>query len=351
VTQFLQLHLLTSYPPANLNRDDLGRPKTAIMGGKQRLRISSQSLKRAWRCSAIFEQALGQHRGIRTRRVGLDHVYRPMVEAGCTEKLAKATATKIAGVFGKHDSDHERLIKQLAHHSPEELSGVDELVELLVTEKREPKAEELKLLRRDHRAVDIALFGRMLADQPSYNVEAAAQVAHAISVHEVTIEDDYFTAVDDLNLGEEDAGAGHVNEAEFAAGLFYLYSCIDLDRLVGNLQGDGDLGRKTVRALVEAECKVAPSGKQNSFASRAYASYALAELGEHQPRSLSVSFLDPVRAPYLERAIQQLDETKSRFDAVYEATGESCSFDTSAGNGTISKLLDFAESGVARVST
>src|SRR5580693_3616597 len=290
MTQFIQLHLLTSYPPSNLNRDDLGRPKTAVLGGAKRLRVSSQSLKRAWRTSDLFQQALAGHVGTRTKGMGTE-VLKALKAADVPDKVARTAAGKIAAVFGKPKTAGKKgeeavsakvEIEQLAHFSPEERAGIDALVALLAVEKREPIDAELKLLKKDHRAVDIALFGRMLADAPDYNVEAAAQVAHAITVHATEVEDDYFSAVDDLNIGEEDRGAGHIGEAEFAAGLFYLYLCIDRDLLVENLGGDEELVAKALRSLAEAAAKVPPSGKQASFASRAYASYALAEKGRQR---------------------------------------------------------------------
>lgn len=342
MTEFLQLHVLTSYPPANLNRDDLGRPKTAVFGGKTRLRVSSQSLKRAWRQSPVFEEAVGAHKGWRTREMGVRWVYEPLLAAGVAEGLAGEAAEKVAFVFGKQDDD-KKLIKQLAHVSPEEKAAIDALVQTVIAEKRPPSEDELKLLRHDQRAADVALFGRMLADKPDFNVEAAAQVAHAITVHPVAIEDDYFTAVDDLNDRREDAGAGHVGETEFAAGVFYLYVCIDRDRLTANLQGDQSLAQRTVRALTEAICTVAPAGKQNSFGSRAYASYALAERGSRQPRSLTVAFLDGVGGgDYVHGAIAALERQVEAFDAVYGPLArERRSFDVPAGKGTLGGLLDF----------
>src|SRR5690606_6643326 len=135
----------------------------------------------------------------------------------------------------------------------------------------------------------------MLANHHEQSVEAAVQVAHALTTHRVTVEDDYFTAVDDLKPREEDdAGAGHVGEQEFLAGVFYLYICVDRDLLLANLDGDEALANRALRALTEAAVKVGPKGKQASFASRAYASLAMAERGAQQPRSLSVAYLKPV---------------------------------------------------------
>ncbi|WP_457673070.1 type I-E CRISPR-associated protein Cas7/Cse4/CasC, partial [Thiolapillus sp.] len=275
MTTFIQLHLLTSYPPSNLNRDDLGRPKSAIVGGTERLRISSQSLKRAWRTSPHFESALGAFKGIRTKRLGQE-VFQRLLEKGVKEKSAEKWASSIAAVFGKVKKENPLEIEQLAHVSPEEWEAVMALVDRLADEDREPEKEELDLLREKPKAVDIALFGRMLASSPAFNVEAAAQVAHAITVNAVKIEDDFFTAVDDLNRHEEDAGAGHMGDAGFGSGIFYQYICINRDLLVENLQGDEALADQAIAALTEAAAKVAPTGKQNSFASRAYTSYLLA---------------------------------------------------------------------------
>ncbi len=346
MTRFIQLHLLTSYPPANLNRDDLGRPKTAVMGGKTRLRVSSQSLKRAWRTSEVFQEALAGHLGTRTKEMG-KVVFDRLIEAGVSEKKALKWAQQVAGVFGKLKKDSVE-IEQLAHFAPVERAAIDELTETLAQEKREPTEEELLLLKKGHRAADISLFGRMLASSTDFNVDAAAQVAHAVTVHAALVEDDFFTAVDDLNTREDDMGAGHLGETEFGAGLFYLYLCIDRDLLERNLSGDAELTGTTLRALVEAATTVAPTGKQNSFASRAYASYVLAEKGRRQPRSLAAAFLRAVEGEdFLAEAISQLEATRERFESAYdESVAASYTLDVGAGKGDLAGLLDFvAEAG------
>jgi CRISPR system Cascade subunit CasC len=350
MSQFIQLHLLTSYPPANLNRDDLGRPKTAKMGGVDRLRVSSQSLKRTWRTSDLFQEAMGGHIGTRTKRIG-EGVYERLTAGGIAEKTAIEWGKLIAGQFGalKKDKDNplnELEIEQLVHVSPAEQQGVDDLVDKLVAEQRAPEGDELELLRDDEAAADIALFGRMLASKPAFNIEASCQVAHAISVHPVVIEDDYFTAVDDLNDHSEDAGAAHIGETGFAAGLFYSYICINKTLLIDNLNGDEALANQAIKALTEAATKVAPEGKQNSFGSRAYASYVLAEKGSQQPRSLSVAFLKPIDQRHSEDfasdAITALTEQQQRFDQVYGDCADSRYFlNAVTGDGKLVDLLDF----------
>lgn len=350
MSRFIQLHLLTSYPPANLNRDDLGRPKTAKMGGVDRLRVSSQSLKRTWRTSDLFQQALSGHVGTRTKRLGIN-VYQGLLGAGIAEKKAKTWAQAIAGQFGKlkkaDDSNafNDLEIEQLVHISPAEQNRINALLDTLIAEQREPAEAELDLLRSDDMAADIALFGRMLASTPAFNVEAACQVAHAISVHSVVIEDDYFTAVDDLNDHSVDAGAAHIGETGFAAGLFYSYICINKELLVKNLGDNLELANNAIAALTEAALKVAPEGKQNSFGSRAYASYVRVEKGNQQPRSLSVAFLKPVAKnaeDFGEEAIKALEKQAANFDAVYGSCADShYTLNALEPKGTLAGLLEF----------
>jgi CRISPR system Cascade subunit CasC len=351
MNRFIQLHLLTAYPPANLNRDDQGSPKTAKMGGYDRLRVSSQCLKRTWRTSDLFQAVMGEHLGTRTKLLGID-IYDQFIAGGTKEKEAREWTKAIAGVFGalkKPEKDKpmaELEIEQLVHVSPAEQQAIKALTTKLIEEQRAPEKDELNLLRLNEQAVDIALFGRMLASSPAFNIEAACQVAHAISVHPVVIEDDYFTAVDDLNKGLEDMGAAHIGETRFAAGLFYAYVCINRELLIKNLGGNTHLAARAIRALTEAAVKVAPEGKQNSFASRAYASYVLAEKGDQQPRSLSVAYLKPINhrdnEDFINDAIKALIQQKDSFDAVYDACADR-RYELNVPNrqGTMAGLLDF----------
>ena len=343
MSRFLQLHILTHYPPSNLNRDDLNRPKTAFMGGEQRLRVSSQSLKRAWRTSELFQEALKGHIGTRTKEMGRQ-VYKRLLAGGVTEKKATAWARQIAGVFGKIKGKKDPLdIKQMAHFTPQEQEAVLALADRLASEGRPPSQEELQLLRRNETAVDIALFGRMLAAAPRYNSEAAAQVAHAVTVNRVVVEEDFFTAVDDLNPGEEDVGAGHMGELEFGSGTFYLYLCCDCRLLSDNLGGDRELAGRALGALAEAAATVGPTGKQNSFASRAYASYILAERGQRQPRSLAWSFVPAVNdRDQVGAAVEALRRTRDKMDQVYGPLAEARQeMDAVAGEGSLAEVIEF----------
>jgi CRISPR system Cascade subunit CasC len=349
MTDFLQLHFLTYYPPSNLNRDDLGRPKSAIIGGTTRLRISSQALKRTWRTSDVFGAALAGHLAKRTQRMGEvinAHLLSRQVAADKAAKISRDIIT----VFGKPKPETDKTplyTEQLAFISDEERDAALALADRMAgDEKFDPKKQAGDILRRTDTAADLAMFGRMLADNPDYNREAAVQVAHATTTHKTAIEDDYYTAVDDLKKPSEDAGAGFLGEAGFGAGVFYLYACIDCDLLRANLSGDESLAAAARAALVEAAATVAPGGKQASFASRARASFILAERGTAQPRSLGIAFLKPVseaeaQGDMMAASIAALLVTRQTIAAAYGRDGTEAIMNVPAGVGSLADVLAF----------
>ncbi|GFM37361.1 type I-E CRISPR-associated protein Cas7/Cse4/CasC [Desulfovibrio psychrotolerans] len=373
MSKFIQLHVLTSYPASNLNRDDLGSPKRVVMGNTTRLRVSSQCLKRAWRTSDIFQNLGSEHMGVRTKEMGR-HIFTALTK-GCTlqdvlagkaasghamleEKEAVAIARTIAGVFGKNksaydpkkdvDTDDSRRkllesleIEQLAHFSQEEIAAISAQVEACRQNRKAPEEKQVNLLRTNIKAVDIAMFGRMLAAEKDYNMDAAVQVAHAMTVHAVTVADDFFTAVDDLN--RDDSGAGHMGVSEFGAGVFYLYLCIDRDLLQQNLQDDAELTNRALTALLQAVAQVSPTGKQNSFGSHAYASYILAERGNEQPRNLSVAYLTGVNSKddVLQDAITRLTDTRAHMNKAYGQKTECAELNILTGSGSLKDLAAF----------
>jgi len=386
--RFIQLHLLTSYPPSNLNRDDTGRPKTAVIGDCTRLRISSQSLKRAWRTSDEFIKNLsdvkGNLIGDRTKRIGLEWIYEKLIADGVNDIEARKWTRELMRAYGAPEGEQDDgtdlalYNSQLFHVAPIEKEKLNGFVNLLadylkggtkneLIEKAEKaiaarnKSGDKKkgnatlskaladiLLVKTETAIDIAMFGRMLASAPSYGFEAAIQVAHAITVHKAAVEDDYFTAVDDLNTGEENSGAAHIGELGFGAGVFYLYICIDRELLQKNLGGDVVLTQNALNAFMQAVTKVSPTGKQNSFASRAYAGFVLAEKGDQQPRSLAQAFLKPVKPNQengedtLTRAIKELIKRRDNFNTVYgECTDTSAQFNVETGEGSLSAIAKF----------
>ena len=335
MTRFIQLHLLTFYPPSNLNRDDTGRPKTAIVGGVERLRVSSQAIKRAVRTSEVFYKTLEGHLGKRTQRFGEEIETHLVKVKGAKLDKAREIARTIARVFGKVGEAEEAKgnpakpkrsaektsmegpgarTAQLAFIGPEERHAAIAMAESMLADKTsEVKADQV--LRHVDTAVDIAMFGRMLADNAEFNREAAVQVAHAVTTHKVAIEDDFYTAVDDLKTSSEDAGAGFMGELGFGSGVFYLYVCIDKGLLLKNLGGDTALTAQGLTALMEALATISPTGKQASFASRSRASFILAEKGNQQPRTLASAFIKPINAEdILASSIMKLRETKEAMD-------------------------------------
>ncbi|MDZ5649989.1 type I-E CRISPR-associated protein Cas7/Cse4/CasC [Nitrospirillum sp. BR 11828] len=323
--RFLQLHLLTTYPAANLNRDDTGRPKTVLFGGAERLRISSQSLKRAFRTSAVFADGLPGALGTRSQAFA-GALVDALVARGLTREdaVARAEAVITVAKLGKVKKGAVALTEQLVHLGPDELEAIAGLAERMA----QPDALEEKsilVLKDKPRAADIAMFGRMLADNPVHNIEAAVQVAHAFTTHRAVVEDDYYTAVDDIKNADQaaDRGAGFIGVQEFGAGLFYLYICVDAGLLLDNLAGDAALAADAVAALVRAATTVSPGGKQNAYASRAKARYALLETGDEAPRSLAGAFQLPVgarpgEADQYQESVARLTALRDGFRRAYD---------------------------------
>lgn len=350
MAEFLQLHLLTAFGPSNLNRDDTGRPKSVVFGGVPRLRVSSQSLKRAWRTSEVFAAKLDGHLASRTQRLGQD-VYGILINGGMREEQALAAARAIAGTFGKirkKSDDDPTFIEQLAFVSPEERAKAFEFADRALAGEKVDGLKADELLQKADTAADIAMFGRMLADAPKFNREAAVQVAHAVTTHRAIAEDDYYTAVDDLKSRDEpdDAGAGFIGVQEFGAGVFYLYVCVDQGLLLQNLDQNQAVRNASQAALVEAAATVAPGGKQASFASRARAFYVLAEKGPAQPRSLAAAFLKPVTGEDQgAQSITALENFRDRLDAAYGPCADNhYTMNVATGEGTLRDLIAFSTS-------
>ncbi len=363
MTRFLQIHTLTSYPAANLNRDDSGRPKTLIYGGAERLRVSSQSMKRAWRTSAEFRAAVGEnHIGKRTQEFG-HALYRALLDKGLDEKAATEKVRSVVehdklgkleekkkpkkGQETAEDAGAPIETNQLVHLGEDELAAMTALADRLVAGE-DIKAREALILQRHPRAVDIAMFGRMLADNPGYNVEGAVEVAHGFTTHRITVEDDFYTAVDDLKAVRPgaDAGAEFEHADEAGAGVFYQYANINIDLLAQNLGGDADLARKAVAGLIEAMAVANPKGKQHSTAARARTGYMRIESGEKAPRTLANAFLRPVSSHTDQDLVAaSVKALKTESDALDRAFGScvssSCEMEV-GGEGTLAACIAFA---------
>lgn len=302
---FVELHMIQSFAPANLNRDDTNNPKDCEFGGVRRARISSQCLKRAIRTTPVFAQTTQVDVGMRTKWL-IDLLRRPLVDAGKSEEEATTILTAFVPKYvSKLDKDGTKTAV-LLYLSQSEIDRMGQALaenwENLSDEKARENAinQLVKTLVKEHKgqtsAPDIALFGRMLAEKPELGLEAACQVAHAISTHRVTMEMDFYTAVDDLNP-EDTAGAGMMGFTGFDSACFYRYARIDWDQLLENLNGDASLARRSVEGFLRAAVAAVPSGKQNSFAANNPPNLLLAVVRrDGMGWSLANAFERPVRA-------------------------------------------------------
>lgn len=310
----IQIHIIQNHSPCNLNRDDLGAPKTCYFGGVLRARISSQCLKRSIRLSEYFKDLNG---GIRTRRLA------ELIEKQLpNQKDVKKRVAKILGSIGIKTNDEGRS-DMLVYTTKESIKKMAELMSRETDEK--VLIEDFKKLIAENTAVpDMALTGRMLetGEIPNTTVEAALQVSHAISTHSITPEVDYYVAADDIP--GEDAGAGYLDETLFNSACFYKYFSINWEQLLKNLDGfQGDkvkLAAHTVGAFLKAAALVSPTGKQNSFAAHNPPEAILVEI-RNEPINYANAFADPAQPngerDLIEQSIVQLAQYVYDIDVGY----------------------------------
>ncbi|WP_418845165.1 type I-E CRISPR-associated protein Cas7/Cse4/CasC [Pyramidobacter piscolens] len=332
-----EIHMLKNYPPANLNRDDTGMPKTCYFGGAQRGRISSQCLKRAWRTSPLFSQFLGQM-GIRTRKLP-ELVAEELKKRGFGTDIADAVKKSVSGIANKEGKENKDLItSQIVFYAVKDIVAVADAVEAILKKNgmkgNNIKAKEIleQIKDADIRPItlDIALFGRMVTSPAFADVEAAVQTAHAISTHAVNSESDYFTAVDDLVSQADDLdpaveGAGMIGEIDYNSCCYYHYIAIDTDVLKQNLANSPEaqnLMDKVLPAFIQIMAYTDPSGKQNSFASHVLPELLCVEVKEKKiPVSYANAYATPV--PFLasgkliENSVKALIEEIDRIDENY----------------------------------
>jgi len=317
----IELHLLQSFPVSNLNRDDIGQPKTATFGGQVRGRISSQSLKRAARLLFNRYGLEPTETGVRTKRLvdktaarlsdhGRDHdeavgvVSSALLALGFGLDKRRTTLTEYLLFVGNQAVE---LLADYCEPNWDRLAA-DAVVRAKAAEKKKsdaaddkkskikPNKETLQAAARildASRVVDVALFGRMIADNKDFNVNAASQVAHAISTHAVVNEYDYYTAVDDLQP-EDESGADMIGTVDFNSACYYRYANLHLNQLADNLRGDTELVARATRAWLEAFIDAVPSGKQNSTAALTPPETLLVVVREKGAWNLANAFLRPV---------------------------------------------------------
>ena len=333
----IEIHMLKNYPPVNLNRDDSGAPKTCFFGGVQRGRISSQCLKRSWRTSDTFREL--DSFGIRTRQMP-ELVGKRLEELGVAKEFIEVAVKKLTGIANKEGTENKKgnITTQIVIYSNEEIERIAQAVKAAIDEdgdlktftKRSPKEfEKLRSCAVDKPVTaDIALFGRMVTSPYLADVDAAMQVAHAISTHAVNRESDYFTAVDDLIGGsDDDSGAGMIGDVDYNSCCYYEYASIDTDILCENLKNCDrreELIEKLIPALIKTMAFSNPSGKQNTFAGQVLPEMVMVECKKDKvPLSYVNAFEEPVKAwgsqPNLvKNSIKKFTEHVDCMDAAYE---------------------------------
>ncbi|MEU1278550.1 type I-E CRISPR-associated protein Cas7/Cse4/CasC [Streptomyces sp. NPDC005805] len=327
---FLDVHALQTVPPSNLNRDDTGAPKTAVYGGVPRARVSSQAWKRATRTYFHEEHLLDPSElGVRTKKVvevlaaritELDAAPAGETAIRLADETVKATGLKTEVPKRKADKAANAPdaatqdggpgpapeAKYLVFLSARQLDGlariaVDGAADITAHLKAKETKEKVREIADSRHSVDIALFGRMVADAADINVDAAVQVAHAIGVHRVENESDYYTAVDDENTDEE-TGAGMIGTVDFNSATLYRYAAVGVHQLAATL-GQGlrddeprtDPVRRAVEAFVHGFVASLPTGKINTFGHHTLPDAVVVKLRTTRPISFVAAFEDPVR--------------------------------------------------------
>lgn len=297
MSTFIDIHLVQLVPPSCINRDDTGSPKSALFGGVERHRVSSQAWKRAVRNDFniyLDTSELGERTLQAVSRIAAQI---QNVNPEFSEKEAEEAATGILDVAKismdkkKKDDDTAPKTGYLLFLSRSEIIQLAELAIQHHGGSKVTKKQAREALQGPS-AIDVALFGRMLADAPEANVDATCQVEHALSVHKATREFDYYTAVDD-NASEDNAGAGMIGTQEFVSSALYRYATINVDKLVSNV-GDTEAAARAVEAFTRSFTLSMPTGKQNTFANRTRPDFLLVEVRNDQPISLVNAFEEPV---------------------------------------------------------
>ena len=319
MSTYVDIHVIQSLPPSCINRDDSGSPKSAVYGSVRRLRVSSQSWKRAVRL--YFKNHLNtSNLGTRTKHLAqiiatqIGEIDSGLSETALTLAIKAINAAadknkKIIAVDNKGNFKKEST--PLFFASPEQVRRTAELVVTSQQTGKRLSKKEVQQTLSAQSGIDIALFGRMVASTPVLNVDAACQVAHAISTHAAENEYDFFTAVDDekSRSEEEDAGAGMMGTVEFSSATMYRYATVNLDMLVENL-GDGDAALRALEVFIKGFCLSMPTGKQNTFANRTVPEAVVVTVREDQPVSLVGAFEEAVPADaargYVARSVEAL---------------------------------------------
>lgn len=284
---YLDIHAIQSVPPSNINRDDTGSPKTAQYGGATRARVSSQCWKKAMRDYFLSHGDAGKV-GVRTKDI-VTYVAEKIREKDTMKSVDEAMemADKVINLAGVSTKDYKaKALFFLGNKQAEELA--------MAALRNVQDKNEIKMILKENPAIDVALFGRMVADEPMLNEDASCQVAHAISTHAVSGEYDYFTAIDDLSP-EDNAGAGMIGTIEYNSSTLYRYADIAVHELCRQL-GSKEAAISAVTLFIEAFIKSMPTGKVNTFANQTLPQGIIVTLRSDRPVNLVSAFEEPVQA-------------------------------------------------------
>lgn len=308
---FLDVHAVQTVPPANINRDDTGSPKTAQYGGVTRARVSSQSWKRAIR-NYFNDNGKINNIGIRSLEI-VKYIAEKIIKID--ESILFDDAMKMAEktLNAANISTKDQKTKALFFISDKQ---AEKLAEASVAKNGNKKY--LQDILKSEASIDICLFGRMLADDPSLNEDASSQVAHAISTHAIESEFDFFTAVDDL-APEDNQGAGFLQTTEYNSSTLYRYANIAMHNFCEQL-GDKETAISAAKLFVEAFIKSMPTGKINSFANQTLPSAIVVTLRLDRPVNMVSAFEEPVKSNegYVKKSVQKLFDEYSLYDNMLE---------------------------------
>lgn len=303
---YLDINVLQTVPSSNINRDDAGSPKTAIYGGVTRSRVSSQSWKRAMRL--MFNQDDSDlPAGIRTKDAAklisqeLQKQDTSLDDAGALKTALALINT--AGIKTDKKTNQTGALLLISRGQVEKLAQY-----ALAHDEAEFDKKELKKVFKGDQSLDTALFGRMVADDPELNVDAAAQVAHAVSTHEIVPEFDYYTALDDLQADDE-SGAAMLGTIEYNSSTLYRYANLNLHELAHNL--GQDVATEGALRFIKSFLLSMPTGKQNTFANKTLPNYVMITLRDDTPVNLVSAFEEPVRTStdgYVKASIKRLEQ-------------------------------------------
>lgn len=313
---YLDINVLQTVPSSNINRDDTGTPKKAIYGGVTRSRVSSQSWKRVMRQAFMTDSEgaewLNSHRTKHGVSLLANWIKSCSKDVSDEVALKKSLDTfKIVGLLSKKAKPDKKTGEYLTGALLQLSNGqLDKLAHYVLSHDELDK-KEIRETLIEKSSLDLALFGRMVADDPELNVDAASQVAHAISTHAIVPEYDFYTAIDD-DKEDSQAGSAMMGTLAYNSSTLYRYANVNINELMHNL-GSTELTIEGVKLFVKEFMLTMPTGKENTFANKTLPQYVMITLREDTQVNLVSAFEEPVKSNhgYVEESIERLEKEYS----------------------------------------